>query len=147
MNTRRIIEQSSLGENVAVKVILDSNFLFVPSQFQIDIFEGLMTLLNQKFEPILLSPTHKELQRIVERGPPKTRQNALLALRLAEKCRIVEVEQGFRETPDDVITRVAVEWRCPVATNDRALRKRLRDENVPVIYLRQRSRLEMEGSI
>jgi len=132
---------------MTVKVILDSNFLFIPFQFQIDIFEGLMTLLNQKFEPVLLSPTHKELQRIAERGLPKMRRHALLALRLAEKCHIVEVEQGFEETPDDVITRVAVEWRCPVATNDRVLRKRLRDKNVPVIYLRQRSHLEMEGSI
>jgi rRNA-processing protein FCF1 len=134
-------------ENLTVKVILDSNFLFIPSQFQIDIFEGLMALLNQKFEPIILSPTHKELQRIAESGPPKMRQQALLALRLAEKCRVVEVEQSFRETPDDVIARVAAEWRCPVATNDRALRKRLRDNNVPIVYLRQRSRLEMEGSI
>ncbi|UCE15842.1 MAG: hypothetical protein JSV12_08275 [Candidatus Bathyarchaeota archaeon] len=130
-----------------VKVIVDANFLFIPSQFQIDVFEELLTLLNQKFEPILLSTTHKELQKIVERSSPKMRQRALLALRLAEKCRIVEVEQGFKETPDDVITRVAAEWRCPVATNDRALKKRLRDENLPVIYLRQRSRLEMEGSV
>ena len=134
-------------ENLTVKVILDSNFLFIPSQFQIDIFEGLMALLNQKFEPIILSPTHKELQRIAESGPPKMRRQALLALRLAEKCRVVEVEQSFRETPDDVIARVAAEWRCPVATNDRALRKRLRDNNVPIVYLRQRARLEMEGSI
>ncbi len=132
---------------MTVKVILDSNFLFIPFQFQFDIFEGLMTVLNKKFEPILLSPTHKELQRIAERGPPKMRQHALLALKLAEKCRIVEVEQGFRETTDDVITRVAAEWRCPVATNDQMLRKMLRDKNVPVIYLRQRSHLEVEGSI
>jgi len=134
-------------ENLTVKVILDSNFLFIASQFQIDIFEGLMALLNQKFEPIILSPTHKELQRIAESGSPKMRRQALLALRLAEKCRVVEVEQGLRETPDDVIARVAAEWRCPVATNDRALRKRLRDNNVPIVYLRQRARLEMEGSI
>ncbi len=133
--------------NVTVKVILDSNFLFLPSQFQIDIFEGLMTVLNKKFEPILLSPTYKELQKIAQNGPPKMRQHALLALRLAEKCRIVEVEQGFRETSDDVITRVAAEWGCPVATNDQMLRKMLRKKNVPVIYLRQRSRLEVEGSI
>jgi len=130
---------------VAVKVIVDSNFLFIPSQFQIDIFDGLATLLNQKFEPILLSPTHRELQRIAETGPVKMRKHALLALRLAERCRIVEVEQSFKETPDDVILRVATDWKCLVATNDRVLRKRLRDKNVPVIYLRQRSHLEMEG--
>jgi len=133
-------------ENVVVKVILDSNFLFIPSQFQVDIFDGLATLLNQKFDPILLSSTHRELQRIAETGPAKMRKHALLALRLAERCRIVEVEQSFKETPDDVILRVATDWKCLVATNDRVLRKRLRDENVPVVYLRQRSHLEMEGS-
>jgi len=106
-----------------------------------------MTLFNQKFEPILLSTTYEELQGIAERGPPKKRRHALLALRLAEKCRIVKVEKGFGETPDDVIVRVATKWKCAVATNDRALRKRLRNENVPVVYLRERSRLEIEGFI
>ena len=132
---------------MTIKVILDANFLFIPSQFQIDIFDELMKLLNQRFDPVLLSPTYKELQKIVEKGSPKIRRHASLALKLAEKCRIAMVEQGFEETHDDVIVRVATEWRCPVATNDRALRKRLRNINVSVIYLRQRSNLEMEGNV
>jgi len=119
----------------------------MPSQFQIDIFDELVKLLNQRFDPVLLSPTYKELQKIAEKGSPKIRQHASLALKLAEKCRIVIVEQGFEETHDDVIVRVAAEWRCPVATNDRTLRKRLRNINVSVIYLRQRSHLEMEGNV
>ena len=128
-----------------MKVILDSNFLFIPSQFQVDIFEELSKLLNQRVDPIVLSPTHRELLKKARGGSPKIRKRASLALKLAEKCRLVEVEQGFDETPDDVIVRVATEWRCPVATNDRVLRRRLRDISVPVIYLRQKSRLEMEG--
>jgi len=128
-------------------ILLDANFLFIPSQFQIDIFDELMKLLNQRFESVILSPTYKELQKIAEKGSPKIRRHASLALKLAEKCRIVEVEQRFEETHDDVIVRVAAEWRCPVATNDRVLRKRLRDINVSVIYLRQRSHLEMEGNV
>lgn len=75
------------------------------------------------------------------------RRHASLALNLAKKCEVVPVEQGYEETHDDVIVRVASEWRCPVATNDGALRKRLRNISVPVIYLRQMSRLEMEGSV
>ena len=128
-------------------MILDSNFLFVPSQFSVDIFKELENLISQRLDPVLLSPTHMELLKIVEEGSPKMRQQASLALKLAEKCHMVNVEQCFRETHDDVIVRVAKDWRCPVATNDRELRKRLRIISVPVIYLRQKSHLEVEGDI
>jgi rRNA-processing protein FCF1 len=130
-----------------IRVIFDSNFLFIPSQFRLDVFEELANLLSQRFEPVLLSPTHRELLKIAEKGTPKLRKQASLALKLAEKCRVVHVEKGLEETHDDVIVRVATEWRCPVATNDRELRKRLRNREVPVIFLRQKHRLELEGTV
>jgi len=130
-----------------LKVILDSNFLFIPSQFKVDIFEELSKLLNRRFDPVLLSPTYGELLEIAEKGSPKMRQQASLALKFAEKCHVVRVEKGLKETHDDVIVRVAAEWRSPVATNDRELRKRLRNLGVPVIFLRQRRRLELEGEV
>ena len=83
---------------------------------------------------------------MVEKGSPKTRRQVSMVLKFIEKCQIVDAEKKVNETHDDVIVRVASEWKCPVATNDKALRKRLRNINVPVIYLRQKSRLEMEGS-
>jgi len=132
---------------VTIKVILDSNFLFVPQRFRIDIFKELLTLLNQRYEPVLLSSTQHELQKMAEKGPPKLRKEATMALKLAEKCRVIDVQKAEEETNDDIILRVATQWKCPVATNDRALRQRLRDISVPVIYLRQKSRLELEGSI
>ena len=130
-----------------VKVILDSNFLFIPSQFQLDVFEELGNLLSQQFDPVLLSPTKNELQEISKKGSPKMRRQASLALKFAEKCRVVYIGKDSKETHDDVIVRVAAEWMCPVATNDRELRKRLRNLGVPVIFLRQRHRLEFEGAI
>ena len=129
------------------KVILDSNFLFIPSQFHVDIFKELASVITQRFDPVLLSPTRTELLRMSEKSPPKIRQQALLALKLAERCRLINVEQGLKETHDDVIVRVAKDWKCPVATNDKELRKRLRIIRMPVIYLRQKSHLEVEGNI
>lgn len=84
---------------------------------------------------------------MAEKGSPKMRQQVSIALKLAEKCRIINVEKKVNETHDDVLVRVASEWKCPVATNDSVLRKRLRNINVPVIYLRQKSRLEIEGGM
>jgi len=137
-----------LGKDVTIKVILDSNFLFIPSQFKIDIFEELNRLLNQRFEPVLLSSTFQELRSMAEKGAPKRRKQASLALELsAEKCRLVNVEKEVGETNDDVILRIAIEWKSPVATNDLELRKKLRARDIPVIFLRGKNRLELEGAL
>ena len=130
-----------------IKVVLDANFFFISSQFNVDVFEELANLVNRRFKPVLLSSTQRELQGLAESSSPKQRKQAQLALRLAEKCRVVAVEKGLTETYDDVIVRVATEWKSPVATNDRELRKRLRKVGVPVIFLRQKHRLEMEGAV
>jgi len=130
-----------------LRVILDSNALFVPLQFKIDVFSELERVLNRSFELILLSPVKRELETLAEKGSPMMRKNARYALRLAEKCKFVEVEGAASTYADDVIVKIAGEWRAPVFTNDRQLRKRLRDISVPVIYVRQKSRLEIDGMI
>jgi len=128
-----------------LKIILDSNAFFVPLKFKIDIFEELRNLLGKSAELVLLSPVKRELETLAAKGSPKTRKEAAYALRLAEQCRLIDLGEAFRDSPDDAILKVASEWRSLVFTNDRALRKRLRDINVPVIYVRQKSRLEIEG--
>ena len=130
-----------------LKIILDSNALFVPLQFKIDIFEELKTLLKTNFEPILLLQVKRELEKLARGNSPKTRKNASYALKLAEKCKLVQVNEEITVSPDDTIVKLASEWNCPVFTNDRALRKRLRNINVPVIYVRQKSCLEIDGRI
>lgn len=130
-----------------VKVIIDSNFLFAPIHFNIDVYEGLSTLLDRKYEPVILSTNLEELEKMTDSNSTKLRRDAKLALKLAERCRILKVERSISESNDDVIVRVASKLRCPVATNDQALRKKLRNINVPVIYLRQKSRLEMDGAV
>jgi hypothetical protein len=130
-----------------VRIILDSNALFVPLQFKIDILEELKTLLKTNFEPILLLQVRQELEKLAEKGSPKMRKNASYALELAEKCKVIEVNKEFVFSPDDAIVKAALEWNCPVFTNDRELRKRLRNINVPVIYVRQKARLQIDGRI
>ena len=128
-----------------LKVILDSNVLFAPLQFKIDIFEELKTLLNMNFEPVVLSPIKRELEVIAREGSPKMRKLASYALKLAEKCVFFEVKGKISYSPDDVIIEMAKKWKCPVFTNDRELKKKLRNIRVPVIYVRQKSRLEING--
>jgi rRNA-processing protein FCF1 len=130
-----------------LQIILDSNALFASLQFKIDIWEELKTLLKKNFEPILLLQVRQELENLAAKGSPQMRKKASYALKLVEKCKIVETNGKSAVAPDDAIVKTAHEWNCPVFTNDKALRKRLRNINVPVIYVRQKSRLEIDGRI
>ena len=130
-----------------LKVIFDSNAFFVPLEFKIDIFEELCRLLNRNVEFILLSPVKRELELLAGGDSPKSRREALFALEFAGKCKYVAVETDGKALVDDVIVRVAKSWKSPVFTNDRQLKKRLRDISVPVIYVRQKSRLDIDGLI
>ena len=126
-----------------LKVILDSNFLFIPSQLGLDIFEAIPDVLCRRVELVIPSPVYEEVRKVAGRmrGPGR------LALELAERCEVVQVELRPGEDVDDLITRLALEWGCPVATNDAELRRRLRRLGIPVIYLRGLGRLEVEGEV
>jgi rRNA-processing protein FCF1 len=128
-----------------LKIILDSNAFFTPLQFKVDNFEELKTLLNRRFEPVLLSQVRQELERLSKQGSAQMRKNAAFALKLAEKCEVVTIEKTGTDNVDDVIIMVASKGGCAVFTNDRQLKKKLRDINVPVIYVRQKSRLSIDG--
>ena len=135
----------TMASRAKLKIIMDSNAFFVPVLFKIDIFNELAKLLKRSFEPTLLSPIKSELERIAEKASPKMRKEAMYALKLAEKCTYVEVSISTSTQTDDIIVKKAKEWNSPVFTNDSQLRKRLRDISVPVIYVRQKSRLEIDG--
>jgi len=130
---------------MAVKVLLDSNFLLIPAQFKIDIFEELNRVLEAKVDPIILSPVYQEIERLSNVESERLRRQARLALKLAKRCRIIHVERREEESVDELLVRIAEEWRCPVATNDAELRRKLREKQIATIFLRDMSHLEVEG--
>jgi hypothetical protein len=138
---------TSPKRNEALKVILDSNALFVPLEFKLDVFVEVEHLLNRNVDFVLLSPVKRELEQLAAKDSPKIRRQAVYALKLAEKCKYVAVDEDQKLSTDDVIVKVAKAWNSPVFTNDKQLRSKLRDISVPVIYVRQKSRLEIDGLI
>ena len=138
---------ASPKRNEALKVILDSNALFVPLEFKLDIFAEVEILLNRNVDFVLLSPVKRELEQLTTKDSPKIRREAAYALKFAQKCKYVAVDEDEKLSTDDAIVKVARAWNSPVFTNDRQLRRKLRDISLPVIYVRQKSRLEIDGLI
>jgi len=127
-----------------IKVILDSNFLMIPFQFNLDIFQEIEYLLQKKVDFVVPSAVKNELTGISSRGGEGAPE-ASLALQLASRCRVVEVTLDQGETVDDAIVKASQKLGAVVATTDIELKKRLRNINVPVVYLREKSKLEVEG--
>jgi len=116
-----------------IKVIVDTNGLMMPFQFGINLDYELQRLLG-KYEIIVPSCVIEELKRI-------NRWEAKAALQLAEKFKKIDTEKKG----DEGIIEIAEKTRGYVLTNDRELRKKLRERGIKTIYLRALKYLEMDG--
>lgn len=120
-----------------MKVIIDTNALMIPVQFNVDIFEELKRLGYDSF--IVPLSVINELNNLERKLRGKDKTAVKVAKSLAQRCEILN-NTGHA---DDVIVDLACELTAAVLTNDIGLRKRLEDKNIPVICLRQRNRLEI----
>ena len=123
---------------------MDSNFLFLVVSTKIDIFSEIENLIPGRVKFCIIDPIRKELEKLSIRKSEVGRK-AKFALKLAEKCDNIKIKSTDFEKVDDVLIRFAGKNEVIVATSDKELRQKLRDINVPVIYLRSRSRVELEG--
>ncbi len=128
-------------------VILDSNFLFVPLRFGVDIFGEVERLLGPLVVCLVPAAVLAELGRLRGESSPGLVREIDFALELAGRCRVLEGDRLEGESVDDLILRLAVGGGYLVATNDGGLRRRLRGEGVAVVFLRQKAYLEVEGYV
>ncbi|WP_340820688.1 PIN domain-containing protein [Methanolobus sp. WCC4] len=120
-----------------MKVIIDTNALMIPVQFNVDIFEELKRLGYD--EHLVPTAVINELDRLIRTLKGADRTAAKVARAMAERCEVIEA-QGHA---DDVILDLATNLAASVLTNDTGLRRRLEEKEVPVICLRQKNRLEI----
>jgi len=113
-------------------VILDTNALLMQFEFKIDLEDELSRLLGA-YEILIPSSVLNELKNLKDK-------NARSALEFALKYRVIETEKKG----DESILAMAKELNAVVVTNDRELRKRLKDNGLRVIYLRQKSYLVLD---
>lgn len=131
-----------------MKIFLDTNFLLIPAQFRIDIFQEIDRIITRKYDLIIIPQILEELHEMAKESK-KNEREARIALELAKKCQLLEMSpsiQGNQEV-DEIILQSATKQKWIVATNDAALRKKLRSHQVPTITLRNKAHLTLEGDI
>jgi rRNA-processing protein FCF1 len=121
-----------------MRVVFDANALMTPSQHNVDVFDETERLVGG-YEAVVPDTVVRELTALADKGD----RNAAVGLRFAkERCDIVSTDETHGD--DAVIEATEGDDESAVVTNDAKLKDRLLERNVPVLYLRQRNRLEAE---
>lgn len=122
------------------RIILDTNFLTIPHQFKVDIFEEIDELMEEDYEITTLDCIVEELKRM-SKSKSKDAVAAKVGLDLIKKKKVKVIKTSEKKV-DKVILEMA-DKDTVVATNDRVLRQKLKNKNVRTVYLRSKKRLEM----
>ncbi|MCX6671686.1 MAG: hypothetical protein NTX92_07185 [Euryarchaeota archaeon] len=128
------------GDKIHKTVILDSSAILSFFEFFIDWEKELSRLLDGY---CIVVPTEviKELEVLSKQTASERKRKAAASLKLAERYQTIETIAG---NADDAIIEAAKKTHGVVVTNDTELRKRLKRESIPVIFLRGKKKLSLE---
>ena len=116
-----------------MKILLDTNFMMIPHQFGVDIFEFL-----KDYEIFTLSACMDELKKLAKKKG-KDGLAAKVAIKLAKEKEVEVVKT--KDKGDKAILNYAIEEKCSVGTNDKDLIKALKNNGIKIIRLKQKAYL------
>jgi rRNA-processing protein FCF1 len=123
------------------KVVLDTNFWLIPARRRVDVAGDLQT---RGFELILLQPVARELEKLAV-GRSQTATAARIALQLIKQKGLNIVPSSVRYT-DSAILAYCKQDGAVAATQDVALRQRLKKAGIPVITFNRSGKLATEDT-
>ncbi|MAG16248.1 nucleotide-binding protein [Candidatus Woesearchaeota archaeon] len=127
------------------KIILDTNFLLIPVQFNVDIFSEIDRICNFNYQLVVVPETISELKKIINsrRRSGKEKKAAKMAIQFIKKFK-VRITGNYGKVfkrADEAIMDIA-DNKSFVATQDKALRKMLKGR-CGLIILRQKQYLHI----
>lgn len=132
---------------MVVTVVVDTSFLMIPAEFGIDVFTESKRILEKNVEFILLTSVIREIETRTRSGNIPAESKFRIAGDLAKRCKTVDVSPRFAGLPvDDQLLEYTASIKGVLATNDRRLRERARERGLPVLLMRSKKRLALEGS-
>ena len=136
------------------QIFLDANFILTPSTLRVDIYNQLEINFPKTFELVVLSAPFTDFEDQIRKYPRKTKlkQEYQLSRAILEKQEYTLI-QCERQHPGILVDDLLLEYALNsfkqgknvyIATNDKELRKKCRDNKIKVIFVRQNKFLEIE---
>ena len=124
------------------RVILDTNFLMIPSIFKVDIFSEIKRIFYEKYQLFIIDKTIDELNKIIDEQKGKHKDAAKMGLQFIKKMDIKTIKSKTNINVDNTLIEITGE-NDVVATQDKALKDKLLDKGVGIIVLRKKKYLNM----
>ena len=128
------------GDKIHKTVILDSSAFLMFFEFSVDWEKELSRLLDG-YCIVVPIEVIKELEVLSKQTASERKRKAIASLKLAERYETVKTIAG---NADDAVIEAAEKTHGVVVTNDTELRKRLKQDSIPVIFLRGKKKLYLE---
>jgi rRNA-processing protein FCF1 len=134
-------------------VILDANFILVPAQLKLDIYSQLGLLGIEPFEVYVYRATIIELEHKIQQD--LTQKTLQREFRLAKQLlttrshKMIEQARDFAQPVDDWLIDRALELKTEgktvyLATNDKQLRQKCKQNDIKSIFVRGLKKLVVE---
>ena len=136
-----------MDKHAHLTILFDTNFLLIPSRFGVDVFSELDRLVSGTYRCAVTPAVLEELGHVAGRQKRSRAGEHDLAIYLSGRCATIDEPLSPGEEVDDQIVRLSSREGYAAATTDADLRRRLREQGVPVFYLRQRTHLAVDGSL
>jgi uncharacterized protein len=128
-------------------IIIDTNFLLIPGQFGVDIFEEIKRLLPG-YDLVVMDKTNDELDRILLMGSQKDKTAAKIACKMLSTHKFDYISSGKGHVDDLIVSYIKQESEKGnnmfIATQDRDLRRRAKPY-AGLLVMRQKTHLEIIG--
>ncbi|MFT4303073.1 MAG: PIN domain-containing protein [Candidatus Woesearchaeota archaeon] len=154
-NIKNIIKFDIKNKEPKNIIILDTNFLFIPSDFKIDIFDQITNLINASSEIVIFDKTIYELQKLSTDNSNQAR-SAKLALQLINKKHInviitsnkINNNSKNSNYVDDIIANYNeflpnYIGNVYIATQDKELKNRLKQKNCKIISMTGKKKISL----
>jgi len=124
---------------------MDTNFLMIPSQFKVDIFQELKRLINSPFEIFIHGSTIGELEKLAKSNS-KVKIHANIALKLIKQKNLKRLANSVNEKYTDDLILEGVTSKDIVCTQDQILKRRLKESHrgIRLITLKSKKYLDFE---
>jgi len=125
-------------------IILDTNFLVDCLNWKVDFFTELQRICDFKYQLAVIDKMIDELDTVIKEGKQTEKIGARLAKQLIAKGRISIIKTDKKGHTDALILKHATKDTI-VATQDQALKRKLKEKRIQVIVIRQKKYLELIG--